>query len=428
MAYLVFSKKAITKVQAVTIAIIIIIAVVAGTVYYCYIAAPRPTLPPKDKVVIGWVDAFTGIYAAGVLTTSPAVYYPLIEDVNAKGGLYVPEYGRRLPIELITYDSKSDTETLIRLTEKAMVVDKVDLMFAPWGTSQNFAVLPLYEKYGYPLVAIHMGSDQVVNLIRRGEAKWIFPFLSQPYITGKVVADFLQWANATNIGIIYITDLHGIEHASAVYRELYTRNIFPVIYESYPLTVTDLSPLIKKLKEANVDALFAASYPEDGILLIKQCIELEYSPRIWISGPGTNFPGIMIPIFGAEIIKGIATYHGGMTTYKTPELRAYAERFKKITGGYPPPFIYIAAYQCLLAAVERHSLFDRAKIRDALATETFDTIVGPAGFDLKNCYLDFPKRGELAQWQGGEMMEVIWPLESASSPWIPKPPWPKSTP
>lgn len=31
-----------------------------------------------------------------------------IEEVNAKGGIYVKEYGRRLPIVRIQYDDKSN--------------------------------------------------------------------------------------------------------------------------------------------------------------------------------------------------------------------------------------------------------------------------------------------------------------------------------
>ncbi|MDH5781613.1 MAG: ABC transporter substrate-binding protein, partial [Dehalococcoidia bacterium] len=119
---------------------------------------PPPPPPAKEKIVIGNVDAFTGVFAPGPLLWGTIWMETLIADYNANGGLYVPEYGKKLPIELIKYDSTSDTETLIRLTEKCMTEDKVDLMFAPWGTSQNFAVYSLYEKYKYPMIPHAMGS------------------------------------------------------------------------------------------------------------------------------------------------------------------------------------------------------------------------------------------------------------------------------
>ena len=422
-------RRALTRLQVIIIAIVVII-IIAGVLSYFFLlapSAPGPTLPPKDKIVVGYVDAFSGPFAAGAYPLLITVHQFFIEDVNTKGGLYVPEYGKRLPVELRTYDSKSDTETLIRLTEKAMVVDKVDLMFAPWGTSQNFAVTPLYEKYGYPLIAIACGSDQLVHGIRRGELKWVFLFLCQPFFEAKYIADFLQWAGAKTIGIIYVGDLHGIEHAGAFYRELYARGNIPVIYEIYPLGVEDLSPLIKKLMEANVDALIACSYPADTILLIKQSMALGFNPRIWISGPGTNYPSLMVGIFGTEILKGICFYHGGTHAHNTPELRELVRRYKERFNLIPTPHfgpIY-AVDQFYVKAVEKYGLLDRTKIRDALAKETFDTVVGPAKFNMENFYFDFKGNGWVVQYQGGEMMEVVWPLEWKSADWIPKPPWPK---
>jgi len=415
--------KAISKIWAVIIAVIIVVAAIGGVVYYF----SRPPVVVKEKIVIGYVDAFTGIFAPGPEVWGSYWMRMLVDDYNAKGGLYVPELGKKLPIELREYDSKSDTETLVRLTEKAMAEDKVDLMFAPWGTSQNFAVLPLYEKYGYPLVAHAMGSGQVYDLVVTGASKWVFPVLCQPPFGAKYTADFLQWANASRIGIIGISDLHGIEWTGQLKAELARRNMTVVLGpELYPLTVADLSPIIRKLQEANVDALWASTYPADGTLLIRQCMELGFTPRIMIMGPGSQYPAIMIPTFGVKAMTGIIEYHGFEVDYKaSPKLLELAERYKEKVGYYPGPNT-IAAYVCnemLFKAVEKYGL-DRVKIRDAfLAGESFDTVVGPAKFDMQNVYLDAAGAGYLCQWQGEEILKVIWPLEKATATWIPKTPW-----
>ncbi|MDH5364660.1 MAG: ABC transporter substrate-binding protein [Dehalococcoidia bacterium] len=388
---------------------------------------PPPPPPAKEKIVIGNVDAFTGVFAPGPLLWGTIWMETLIADYNANGGLYVPEYGKKLPIELIKYDSTSDTETLIRLTEKCMTEDKVDLMFAPWGTSQNFAVYSLYEKYKYPMIPHAMGSGQIVDLIKSGAAKWAFPVLCQPPFVAEYVADFFQWANASKIGIIGISDLHGIEFTGQVKAQLSQRGMSVVVGpELYPLTVSDLSPIIKKLKEANVDTLWASTYPADGTLLVKQCMDLGYSPRIMIMGPGSQYPLIMVPAFGLEAVKGIMEYHGFEVDFNSsPELLALAEKYKEAAGGSPGANT-IAAYVChevLFKAVEKYGL-DREKIRDALATETFDTVLGPAKWNWEKVYLDVPGAGYLCQWQGKEIMQVVWPLDRASAEWIPKPQWP----
>lgn len=381
----------------------------------------------KEKVVIGNVDAFTGIFAPGPKMWGTIWMEILIDEYNANGGLKVPGYAKKLPIEFKKYDSKSDTETLIRLTEKCMVEDEVDLMFAPWGTSQNFAVYPLYERYEYPLIAHAMGSNQVVDRVKGGKAKWMFPVLAQPPFGAKYTADFFKWAGASRIGIIGISDLHGIEWTGQVKQELDRRGIKPAVGpELYPLNVEDLSPIIKKLKESNVDALWASTYPTDGTLLIRQCMELGYSPRIMIMGPGSQYPAIMVPTFGVEAMTGIMEYHGFEVDYtSSPKLLELAEEYKKQVGAYPGANT-IAAYVCyevLFKAVEKYGL-DRKKIRDALATETFDSVLGPAKWDWGNVYLDIPGAGYLCQWQGKEILKVVWPPDRASAKWIPKPPWP----
>ncbi len=381
----------------------------------------------KDKVLIGYVDAFTGVFAPGPQLWGTIWFEALIADYNAAGGLYVPEYGKKLPIELIKYDSASDTETLIRLTEKAMTEDKVDLMISPWGTSQNFAVYSLYEKYEYPAIQHAMGSGQIVDLIQSGGAQWAFPVLSQPPYGAKQAADLMQANGATNIGIIGINDLHGIEWTGRLQAELSARNM-PVAVgpELYPLTVTDLSPIIKKLQEANVDCLWASTYPADGTLLVQQMMELGYSPKIMFMGPGAQYPLVMVPTFGVPALTGIMEYHGfEVDFYTSPDLMALAEKYKAAAGGWPGANTIAAyvSYEALFKAVEEVGL-DRVKIRDALKTETFETVLGPTKWNWEDVRLEAPAAGDICQWQGKDMLQVVWPADKASAAWIPKPAWP----
>jgi len=419
------STKALSKPLIAVIVIVVIIAIAGVLAFYFY--TTPPARPAKDKIVIGYVDAFTGVFAPGPQMWGTIWMELLVDNYNKAGGLYVPELGKKLPVQLIKYDSKSDTETLIRLTEKCMAEDKVDFMFAPWGTSQNFAVLPLYEKYGYPLIAHAMGSCQVYDMVKSGASKWVFPVLCQPPFGAKYVADFLEWLGVKRMAIIGISDLHGIEWTGSVKAEVAARGIEVVLGpELYPLTVTDLSPIIKKLKELGVDVLWASTYPADGSLLIKQSMELSYCPRVIFMGPGSQYPAIMVPQFGVKAMTGIMEYHGFEVDYKSsPKLLELAEKYKERVGYYPGPNT-IASYVCnevLFKAIEKYGL-DRAKIRDALrAGEAFDTVVGPTKFDAKNVYFDAPGAGYLCQWQGEEILKVIWPLDRATAKWIPKTSW-----
>ena len=61
--------------------------------------------------------------------------------------------GERRPIELVSFDDRSDVETCVRTDEKLMGSDQVDLVLAPWGSNANFAVAPLANRFGYPFLA-----------------------------------------------------------------------------------------------------------------------------------------------------------------------------------------------------------------------------------------------------------------------------------
>ena len=78
-----------------------------------------------------------------------------------------------------------------------------------------------------------------------------------------------------------------------------------------------------------------------------------------------------------------------------------------------------AGLQILEQAVAKVGL-DRKALRDDIAGNEFDTIIGKIRF--KNGE-NVSTPGVLSQWQGGEF-EVVWPPERSTSPALyPKQPW-----
>ena len=58
------------------------------------------------------------------------------EQVNAKGGLDVA--GTKRPVEFVQYDDQSNPANAVRVYEKLITADKVDLLLAPWGTPSSW--------------------------------------------------------------------------------------------------------------------------------------------------------------------------------------------------------------------------------------------------------------------------------------------------
>src|SRR4051812_13265621 len=80
-----------------------------------------------DPVRIGFSIAKTGLFAAAAPSQLNA--YELWKDqVNAAGGLDVK--GEKRPVELVFYDDQSDPGKAVRIYEKLITDDKVDLLLA----------------------------------------------------------------------------------------------------------------------------------------------------------------------------------------------------------------------------------------------------------------------------------------------------------
>ena len=74
-----------------------------------FIAFPL-TAYSKDKIRIGNAIALSGGYAFGAKTTQIAPYDMWVKEVNAKGGIFLREYNKRVPVEIIRYDDRSSLE------------------------------------------------------------------------------------------------------------------------------------------------------------------------------------------------------------------------------------------------------------------------------------------------------------------------------
>ena len=82
------------------------------------IAFPLTGYPQtKDKIRIGNAISLSGPYVAGAIMTQANPYDMWVKEVNAKGGIFVKEYNKKLPVEIIRYDDKSDIGTVVKLVE-----------------------------------------------------------------------------------------------------------------------------------------------------------------------------------------------------------------------------------------------------------------------------------------------------------------------
>ena len=167
-----------------------------------------------DKILIGNAIALSGPYAFAAATTQIAPYDLWVKEVNEKGGIYLKKYDKRIPVEILRYDDKSDTGTCVKMVEKLILDDKVDLLLPPWGTALNFAVAPIVTRYGYPVMGVTVDSMKLKEIAHT--IPYMFVHLNQPPVKAEAIVPLCQELGVKTAAVIHHADLHGIEFAGHV--------------------------------------------------------------------------------------------------------------------------------------------------------------------------------------------------------------------
>jgi branched-chain amino acid transport system substrate-binding protein len=368
----------------------------------------------KDDVVrIGYAIARTGPWSAGAQVTQEPNYVLWAEQLNAAGGLSVK--GKRQRIELIGHDDQSEIETSMRLYQKLMGADKVDLILPPWGSSANFAVAPLANRYGYPLLAPTALSRKLVDM----SLPYFFSVLQQPDKMMGALLDLLVSKGAKTAVIMYMDDLFGLENFSALNLALKARPLQVLDRRSYALGTQDLGPVLAHFKQLNPDAFIGITYPPDTVLASRQAREMGFNPKFFFTAVGTAFPLYKnVMKAGAEGVIGMGSWNPRTSAQAKAYFDAHVARFQKEPDRWASGHCW-AGLGILEQAVHRAGL-DRRAVRDHVAKTTFDTLIGPIRFDGSE---NASTPGTVGQWQGGEF-EIVWPPQRATAQVVaPKPAW-----
>jgi branched-chain amino acid transport system substrate-binding protein len=404
------------------VVLIVIMALVAGCGGTSTTTAPGTTTPVKDKIVVGMSRSFSGPIAVIDDSAFRPVYETWVAEVNAAGGVDVG--GKKMLIELKTYDDKSDPATMAQLTEKLILDDKVDFLWGGGGTSFIYAQAPIANKYEKVLITMEGGLSTIRDMLP--SMPYIFATLPfSDWYEMPVLAEMLASKGVKSVFITYIADLHGVEYNSNAGIEFGKVGIQILGAKALPPDIKDLSPVIKEAKASGADAFMCFAYPDQVFPAVGTSIELDYNPKVWLGGPGINF-GFFHTGFGPAV-EGVMGW-AGWNRKSSASLNALANKLYKDKPEDAQDWwgqaYYWAGLDMWKAAIEKAGSLDNKKVRDLLATEHFQTVLGETWFD-KGLLNKESHAGEVGQWING-VYEVVGPFNKATAQWVyPKPPWPK---
>jgi branched-chain amino acid transport system substrate-binding protein len=377
----------------------------------------------QKPIRIGASLSQTGAYAA-LGQNQQRGYQLCVKHTNEKGGVL----GRKL--ELVVYDDWSDPATAVRLYEKLVTQDTVDLLLGPYGSPITDAVADVAEKYKQPLVT-HAATT---SIFRKGR-KFVFMLFPPAEIYLEGLFDIAVKRGLKTVAVLHEDTLFAKAVADGAAELAKKRGLEVVGVHGYPKGNVDFSTILGKVRGVNPDVLAAATYFDDAVAITRQLKQSNVNPRMYAVTVGGDLPKFY-EILGkdAEFVYGPSLWDPELVTLRAgglvpiarqyPGAREFVESHRKEFPRADLSYQTAAGYaicQILVEAVKRSGAVDGARIREAILKMDLNTVFGP--FKVDQDGFQIAHKMLLFQWQNGRKV-FLWPEELApGKPRFPTPSW-----
>jgi branched-chain amino acid transport system substrate-binding protein len=395
------------------------VSAIAGLVVLPWALAPAAEAPP---IRIGATMSQTGAYASQGQAQLRG-YQLCVKHLNERGSVL----GRKL--ELLVYDDGSDPVTAVRLYEKLITGDRVDLVIGPFGGVIADPVADMTEKHKMPMVAPVAAPT---SMYRKGR-KFVFSMLAPGETILEGLLDLAAKKRLKTVALIYEEDLGGRAVIRGAIDLARKKGLQVVLADPFSLGTTDFTATLTRVRAANPDLLGVSGNGLDlGVAITKQMKMLEVNPRMTGFTPGPS-PSELYELLGrdAEFLYGAATWMhelvevraGGLIPIarQYPGAREFVEAWKKEFPGTLVSAPAHGACQVLVEGVRRAGSLEGPKVRDAISKMDYNTVFGRFRVDADG--IQIGHKYVMYQWQDGKRA-IVWPEELAPGlPRFPTPPW-----
>jgi branched-chain amino acid transport system substrate-binding protein len=331
------------------------------------------------EIVIGAINSMTGDNAMTGAERKWA-QEKAVADINAAGGINLN--GKKMELKLTFVDDKTQAPEAAAAMEKLIKVDGAKIVVSTNVLNLNQAAATVAEKYQ---VYYHLDNCWT-DVIKEQNYKWTSDMFLTPADAAEVPFNAIDLQPAadrpTRVGEIMEDNTDGQGLGQAVKAMAEKHGLTVVDIEAYTPGTKDFSSILLKMKDKKIDALFCFLSPADGITLVKQMKEQNFSPKFVFGWKGF-WPTEFMKALGSD-----ANYigHDGFWFEGLPYPGAaeLGQAFKDTHDGLDSVSVGLpyAAMQILAQAIENAGSTDPAAVRDAVFGHTFkDTVMGDITYD-----------------------------------------------
>ncbi|MGC8566458.1 MAG: ABC transporter substrate-binding protein [Caldisphaera sp.] len=285
-----------------------IVPTTVTTTFTTTTSVPTTTAPPY--ILIGTLYASTGRFASSSMPEYEGLQ-TWAKWINQSGGIYVAQYGKKIPVKIIAYDDDSDPTTAQSLYNELVTVDHVNVLVADFGSVltapavsyANASHILLWDPTGSSY-AFFTNNPYIIDTSIPVSAAWVTP-----------IAQFLHSLNITKVAVIYAANDFNAYQDYLISPLFSQYGITAVLNESFPTSTSDFSSYIASIESAKPQAVIEFGYPTDDIPFLNQIASSKVCfPMIY-----TNYPGLMLPM----MLSGVGANMNGTFTGAFPPIVEY---------------------------------------------------------------------------------------------------------
>jgi len=361
----------------------------------------------RAQAKIGFVNSITGPEAPIGENLTNGVDMA-VEDLKKKG----------IAVSVVKQDDTGKPQIAMSALE-TLEGEQVAAIVGPYTSANANAVAKLAEQYKIPQVVPAAAKEEIT---KQGY-KWVFRLNAPAHQYAQSLIDAaLAFGKPKSIAFIYESTDFGNSVSAAGKDYAKAKGLQIVGDESYQKGAADYRSTLTKMKAAGPDLVFMVSYVADAILLMRQSREVGLKPQAFLGG-GAGFDTAQF-----ESEQDISTNVFSVTQWTPESSKAsteFAERYKAKYGKKPTYHAACAyAAMTIVGEVATKAGGNREKVREALDTGSWDTIVGKVKFAD---YDGFTNQNQLTmpvtQYQGGKSVTVFPPAQAKAKPVYPFPGW-----
>jgi branched-chain amino acid transport system substrate-binding protein len=368
-----------------------------------------PVVWAEDTIKVGVILPITGDKAKfGEIEKRS--FEMALEDINAGGGIK----GKKL--EFLFEDDTGRPDVARSAAEKLITKDKVVMLGGGYGSSETFAIAGVAQQSKLPFL-VNTGSDDKIT-----QSGWDYVFRLNPPVSdypGGLESFMTEVVKPKTAAILYENTNFGSSGSKEFQQTCERLGIKVLVSEGYEAGGVDFKPILMKVKQAKPDLVYMISYIMDASLLMRQSMELRLTPSIFVGGAA----GFTLPEFRKNAAKASEGVFSATLWYQTlpyPGAKEYYDSFMKKFNAeteYHGAEAYAAAF-VIADALKRSPSYTSKDVREALAATDLKTVFGPVKFQAYGKFTNQNKLPTyLVQWIDGKL-ELVWPKEVASKPYL----------